>query len=173
MRPFTEEAAEQVISLLCYSRTEDRYYYGPRGKIAAGAGAFRLAVTVNEGKPRLVLSDIYDPARFRTITIGAAMKQGLLDPSWEDLVVKLYLNDQDILYMCLMSREEPVRSRFNEIVRVKAYRDGHIDRAKAVKFTYMPRRLNDHIRSIPRNSGGGPGKRGVTGAHLHKRARAS
>ena len=122
MRPFTSEAAEQVISLLCYSRTDDRYHYGPRGKPTTCAGAFRLAVTVKEGSPpQLVLSDIYDPAMYRTITVADAVQQGLLDPSWEDFATKLYLNDQDILYMCLMSRIEPVPLRLNDVARVKSF----------------------------------------------------
>jgi len=175
MRPFTSEAAEQVISLLCYSRTDDRYHHGPRGKPAAGAGAFRLAVAVKEGPPRLVLSDIYDPARYRTITVEDAVQRGLLDPSWEDFATKLYLNDQDILYMCLMSREEPVPLRLNDVERVKAYRDQHNDKARAVKFTYMPRppRYNYHMRYVPRKAGAGPGKQDMAGVHLHERAKAS
>ena len=173
MRPFTAEAAEQVISLLCFSRTEDRHLHGPRAKPAAGAGAFRLAVAVDKGVPRLVLSDIYDPARYRTITVEAAMKEGFLEPSWEDLATKLYLNDQDLLYLCLLSSKEPVQLRLSEIARVKAYRDQHIDKARTVKFTYMPRRPNDHMRSVPRTSGCGQGGRQMKGANLHKRARAS
>jgi hypothetical protein len=175
MRPFTSEAAEQVISLLCYSRTDDRYHHGPRGKPDAGAGAFRLAVAVEEGPPRLALSDIYDPARYRTITVADAVQRGLLDPSWEDFATKLYLNDQDILYMCLMSREEPVPLRLNDVERVKAYRDQHNDKARAVKFTYMPRspRSNVHMRSVPRKAGVGPGKQDMRGVHQHERARAS
>lgn len=159
MRPFTSEGAEQVISLLCYSRTDDRYHDGPRGKPGEGVGAFRLAVAVNEDAPRLVLSDIYDPARFRTITVADAVQQGLLGPSWEDFATKLYLNDQDILYMCLMTRKEPVPLRLNEVARVMAYRDQHNDKAKAVKFTYMPRlpRSKDHMRSVPRQAGVGAG----------------
>ncbi len=175
MRPFTSEAAEQVISLLCYSRTDDRYHYGPRRKRDEGAGAFRLAVAVNEDAPRLALSDIYDPARFRTITVEDAMQQGLLDQTWEDFATKLYLNDQDILYMCLMSRKEPVPLRLNEVARVMAYRDHHNDKAKAVKFTYMPclPRSNVHMLSVHRKAGVGPGKQDMTDAHLHKRAKAS
>ena len=173
MRSFTAEAAEQVISLLCFSRTEDRHHHGPRAKPAAGAGAFRLAVTVNEGAPRLVLSDIYDPARYRTITVQAAMQQGLLDPSWEVLATKLYLNDQDLLYLCLLSSNEPVQLRLSEIERVKAYRDQHTDKAGTVKFTYMPRRPNDHRRSVSRTSRSGQGGRHMKCADLHKKARAS
>ena len=175
MRPFTSEAAEQVISLLCYSRTDDRYHYGPRVKSAEGAGAFRLAVAVNEDAPRLMLSDIYDPARFRTITVEDAMQQGLLDPSWEDFATKLYLNDQDILYMCLMSRKEPVPLRLSAVERVKAYRDQHNDKTKAVKFTYMPRppRSNVHMLSVPSKAGVGSGKQKTMGVHLHGRAKAS
>ena len=171
MRPFTSEAAEQVISLLCYSRTDDRYHNGPHVKPAAGAGAFRLAADVKEGSPRLVLSDIFDPARYRTITVADAVQQGLLDPSWEDLATKLYLNDQDILYMCLMSLEEPVRLRLNEAERVMAYRNQHNDKARAVKFTFMPRPIRSkvvHMRSVPRKAG--PGKQDMTGVHLHKKA---
>jgi hypothetical protein len=175
MRPFTSEAAEQVISLLCYSRTDDSYHHGPRGKPDAVAGAFRLAVAVQEGAPRLVLSDIYDPARYRTITVEDAMQQGLLDPSWEDFATKLYLNDQDILYMCLMSRKEPVPLRLNEVERVKAYRDKHNDKTRAVKFTYMPRppRSKAHMRSVPRKAGDGPGNRNMTCVDHHERAKAS
>jgi hypothetical protein len=175
MRPFTSEAAEQVISLLCYSRTDDRYHYGPRRKRDEGAGAFRLAVAVNEDAPRLALSDIYDPARFRTITVEDAMQQGLLDPSWEDFATKLYLNDQDILYMCLMSRKEPVPLRLSAVERVKAYRDQHNDKTRAVKFTYMPRppRSKAHMRSVPRKAGDGPGRQNMTGLDLHEQAKAS
>jgi len=176
MRPFTSEAAEQVISLLCYSRTDDRYHHGPRGKPATYAGAFRLAVAMKEGSPRLVLSDIYDPAGYRTITVADAVQQGILDPSWEDFATKLYLNDQDILYMCLMSLEEPVHLRLNEVERVKAYRDQHNDKARAVKCTYMPRppRSNVHMRSVPRKAGVGIGKQDMTGAHhRHERAKGS
>ena len=175
MRPFTSEAAEQVISLLCYSRTDDRYHHGPRVKPTAGAGAFRLAVAVNEDAPRLVLSDIYDAARYRTITVADAVERGLLDSSWEDFATKLYLNDQDILYMCLMSSKEPVRLRINEVERVKAYRDQHNDKAMAVKFTYMPRppRSNVHMRSVPRKAGVAPGKQDMTGVNQHERAKAS
>jgi hypothetical protein len=175
MRPFTSEAAEQVISLLCYSRSDDRYHHGPREKPVTYAGAFRLAAAVKEGSPRLVLSDIYDPTRYRTITVADAVQQGLLDPSWEDFATKLYLNDQDILYMCLMSRVEPVPLRLNDVERVKAYRDQHNDKAKAVKYTYMPHlpRSNVHMRSVSRKAGGGPGKQDMTGVHLRKRAKAS
>jgi hypothetical protein len=173
MRPFSAEAAEQVISLLCYSRTDDRYHHGPQGKPAAFGGAFRLAVAVNESHPRLALSDIYDPDKFRTITVADAIKRALLDPSWEDFATKLYLNDQDILYMCLMSREEPVPLRLNEAERVKSYRDQHNDKARAVKFTYMPRppRSRAHMRSVPHNAGSG--KEELMVAHPHIRAKAS
>jgi hypothetical protein len=175
MRPFTSEAAEQVISLLCYSRTDDRYHHGPRGKPATYAGAFRLAVAMKEGSPRLVLSDIYDPAGYRTITVADAVQQGLLDPSWEDFATKLYLNDQDILYMCLMSREEPVRLRLKEVERMKAYRDQHNDKARAVKCTYMPHlsRPDVHMRSVPRKAEVGPGKQDMTDVRLRKRAKSS
>ena len=175
MRPFTSEAAEQVVSLLCYSRTDDRYHHGPRAKRDEVAGAFRLAVAVNEDAPRLVLSDIYDPARYRTITVEDAMQQGLLDPTWEDFATKLYLNDQDILYMCLMSRKEPVPLRLSAVERVKAYRDQHNDKARAVKFTYMPRppRSNVLMLSVPRKAGVGPGKQNMMGVQLHERAKAS
>ncbi len=176
MRPFTSEAAEQVISLLCYSRTDDRYHYGPRGKPTTCAGAFRLAVTVKAGSPpQLVLSDIYDPSRYRTITVADAVQQGVLDPSWEDFATKLYLNDQDILYMCLMSRVEPVPLRLNDVERVKSYRDQHNDKARSVKCTYMPHlpRSNVHMRSVSGKAGGGPGKQDMTGVHQRKRAKAS
>jgi len=173
MRPFTVEAAEQVISLLCYSRTEDRYRHGPYGKPTAGAGAFRLAVALNKSSPRLVLSDIYHPVRYRSISVDAALQQGLLEPSWEDLATKLYLNDQDILYMCLINRKEPVRLRLNEIERVKFYRDQHNDKARAVKFTYMPCRRKHHIRSVPSNAGGRPGNQDMMDAHPHNGAKAS
>ena len=175
MRPFTSEAAEQVISLLCYSRTDDTYHHGPRGKLTAGAGAFRLAAAMKEDSPRLVLSDIYDPSWLRTMTVADALQHGLLEPSWEDFATKLYLNDQDILYMCLMSSEESVHIRLNEARRVKAYRDQHNDKTKAVKFTYMPRplRSTDHMWSVPSKAGVGPGKQGRRSTGLHKRAKAS
>jgi hypothetical protein len=175
MRPFTLEAAEQVISLLCYSRTDDRYNSGQSGKPTTGAGAFRLAEAIKEDSPKLVLSDIYDPGRYRTITVADAVQQGLLDPSWEDFATKLYLNDQDILYMCLMSSEDPVRLRLKDVERVKAYRDQHNDKATAVKFTYMPRlrRANVPMRSVPRNAGVGPGKQDMSAVHLHQRAKTS
>lgn len=171
MRPFTVEAAEQVISSLCYSRTDDRYHYGPRRKSAADAGAFRLAAAVNGGTPRLALSDIFDPARYRTITVADAVQQGLLNPSWEDLATKLYLNDQDLLYMCLLSLEEPVHIRLLEVERLKAYRDRHNDKASAVKFTYMPRppRSRDHLRSLHHKAGFGAGNQDMT----YARAKAS
>jgi hypothetical protein len=173
MRPFSAEAAEQVVSLLCYSRTDDRYHHGPHGKPAAFGGAFRLAAAVNEDAPRLALSDIYDPDKYLTITVADAIKQGLLNPSWEDFATKLYLNDQDILYMCLMSREEAVPLRLTEAERVKTYRDQHNDKSRAVKFTYMPRpvRSNVHLRSVPRKARSGKEERMV--AHPHMRARAS
>jgi hypothetical protein len=173
MRPFSAEAAEQVISLLCYSRTDDRYHHGPHGKPAVFGGAFRLARAVNEGTPRLALSDSYDPDQYRTITIADAIKQGLLNSSWEDFATKLYLNDQDILYMCLMSREEPVPLRLNEAERVKTYRDQHNDKTLAAKFTYMPRptRSRTYIRPVPRNTGSR--KEELMVAHPHVRAKAS
>ena len=152
MQAFTTELAEQIINLLCFSRTEDTYNYGRPGASIIGAGAFRLAETVGQDTHRLALSDIYHPVSHRTITVETAIQQGLLDPSWEDLATKLYLNDQDILYMCLMSNEEPVCSRLIESVRIIAYRDQHNDKAKAKKFTYMPRRFNKHLRLAPRKA---------------------
>ena len=153
MQAFTAEAAEQIISVLCYSRTEDTYNYGRPGESVIGSGGFRLAVTVGQDPHRLALSDLYHPVSYRTITVETAIQQGLLDPSWEDLATKLYLNDQDILYMCLMSNEEPVNSRLIESERIIAYRDQHNDKAKAKKFTYMPRRLNRNLRSAPSKAG--------------------
>jgi hypothetical protein len=172
MRPFTVEAAEQVITSLCYGRTEDRYLYGPRRKSADDTGAFRLAAGVNEGTLRLALTDVFDPARYRTTTVADAVRQGLLGPSWEDLVTKLYLNDQDILYMCLLSLEEPVHLRLQEVERLKAYRDQHNDRASAVKFTFMPRPLRS-LRMVPLLRKPGAGKQDMTYAHLNRRAKAS
>ncbi len=174
MRPFTVEAAEQVISSLCYSRTEDRYHYGPRRKSAADTGAFRLAAAVNEDPPRLALTDDFDPARYRTTTVANAVWQGLLDPSWEDLVIKLYLNDQDILYMCLMSLEEPVHLRLQEVEGLKAQRDQHNNKASTVKFTFMPRPLRS-LRMVPirRKPGVVTGKQNMTYANLDKKAKAS
>ena len=149
MKVFTTEAAEQIISLLCYSRTEDTYNCGVHRGSVVGEGAFRLAVTADQHADRLVLSDKYDPACYQTITVKTAIQKGLLEPSWEDLAAKLYLNDQDILQMCLMSHEEPVCLRLIEIERIIAYRDQHNDKAKAKKFTYMPKRLNKHMRLVP------------------------
>ncbi len=135
MRIFTPEAAEQVIGLLCYSRTEDRYDCGYPS--TCSAGAFRLAAKVNP-PGRLALSDDYDSLSYQTVTIESALQKGLLEPSWEDLAAKLYLNDQDILYMCLMSSEEPVCLRLIEAQRIIAYRNRHIEKATAKKFTYLP-----------------------------------
>ncbi len=167
MRPFTPEAAEQVISNLCYTRTEDRYLFGPRGNPAAGPGAFRLARAMSKDSPVLALSDIYDPTRYRTITVEEALRQGLLDPSWEDFAAKLFLNDQDILYLCLMSREEPVHVRLSEVERLKAYRNQHNDKAMAAKFTYMPRVRRSNVVQI-RKAAVGPGKQDRTGEQLSK-----
>ncbi len=146
MRRFTPETAEQVISLLCYSRTEDAYYCACGGKNQAGAGAFRLAVTANRHVNRLVLSDKYDSLTCQTITVEYAIEKGLLEPSWEDLATKLYLNDQDVLYMCLMSREEPVCLRLIEAERIIAYRNRRNGKAKAIKFTYLPGQPKKHVR---------------------------
>ncbi len=146
MRLFTPEAAEQVISLLCYARTEDTYIGGYSGGNKAGAGAFRLAVTVNQHANRLTLSDRYDSLFCRTITVASALQNRLLEPSWEDFATKLYLNDQDILYMCLMSHEEPVCLRLIEAERVIAYRNGHNEKAKAKKFTYLPGQPKKDLR---------------------------
>ena len=152
MQEFTSEGAEQVISLLCYSRTEDTYNTNHPGKRVAGTGAFRLAVTGDSEAARLILTDLYHPVHYRTITIDAALQHGLLAPSWDDLATKLYLNDQDILYMCLMSTEGPVCLRLIESKRIMAYRDLHSEKAKAKKFTYMPHRSNKHLRLIPRKA---------------------
>jgi hypothetical protein len=138
MQPFTTEAAEKIISLLCYSRTEDTYYYGKRGRCPGIEGAFRLAVSLNRRSPHLLLSNCYRPDKYRTTTVEAAIKQGLLAPSWEDLATKLFFNDQDILYMCLMSPEEPVCLRLIDVQRIKAYRDQHNSISNAGKLTYMP-----------------------------------
>jgi hypothetical protein len=147
MRRFTPETAEQVISLLCYSRTEDTYYCACRGKsqAGAGAGAFRLAVTANRHANRLVLSDKYHSLFYQTVTVESAIQKGLLEPSWEDLATKLYLNDQDVLYMCLMSHDEPVCLRLIEAERIIAYRNRHNGLAKAKKFTYLPGQPKKHV----------------------------
>ena len=169
MQPFTAEAAEQIISLLCFSRTEDTYLQRTRGNRTVYEGAFRLAVTLNQGSSRLALSDRYHPAEFRTTTVEAAIQQGLLARSWEDLAAKLFLNDQDILYMCSMSRDEPVCLRLIEVERIKAYRDRHNNKAAAGKLTYMPGRINKHLRLVPPPSGRRSAK-GMPSAQLHKRA---
>jgi hypothetical protein len=150
MKEFTAEAAEQVIGLLCYSRTEDTYDTGLFGERTASTGAFRLSVTGNGDATRLILTDLYHPVHYRTITVEAALHQGLLAPSWEDLATKLYLNDQDILYMCLLRGEGPVCLRLIESKRIMSYRDEHIDKTNAKKFTYMPHRSNKNLRLIPR-----------------------
>jgi hypothetical protein len=170
MQPFTAEAAEQIISILCYSRTEDTYRHGPRRKHPVNEGAFRLSVRTEQDSPRLVLSDRYDPAEYRTTTVAAAIQQGLLAPSWEDLATKLYLNDQDILFMCLMSHDEPACLRFIEIERIKAYRDQHNDRVTAGKLTYMPRSIKKHLLLVSSPAGRRPGNHGLPGMRLHKRA---
>ncbi len=146
MRLFAPEAAEQVISLLCYTRTEDTYTCGYSGRKKSNAGAFRLAVTVNQRANRLTLSDRYDSLFCRTITVESALQKSLLEPSWEDLATKLYLNDQDILYMCLMSREEPVCLRLIEAERIIAYRNRHNGKAMANKFTYLPGQPKKDLR---------------------------
>jgi len=151
MKEFTAEAAEHVISLLCYSRTEDTYDTGLSSERTDGTGAFRLSATGDGDAARLILTDLYHPVHYRTITVEAALHQGLLAPSWEDLATKLYLNDQDILYMCLLRGEGPVCLRLIESKRIMAYRDRHIDKANAKKFTYMPHRLNKNLRLIPKN----------------------
>ncbi len=140
MRIFTPEAAEQVVSLLCYSRTEDTYTSDRPERNKSDAGAYRLAVTMNRHANRLTLSDRYDALLCRTITVKSALQKNLLEPSWEDLAAKLYLNDQDILYMCLTSLEEPVCLRLIEAERIIAYRNRHTEKSKAKKFTYMPGR---------------------------------
>ncbi len=146
MRRFTPETAEQVISLLCYSRTEDTYYCGCPRKSKAGAGAFRLAVTSNRYANRLALSDKYDSLSYQTVTVESAIQKGLLEPSWEDLATKLYLNDQDVLYMCLMSSDEPVCLRLIEAERIIAYRNRHNGKDEAKKFTYLPGQSTKHLR---------------------------
>ncbi len=153
MRIFTPEAAEQVIGLLCYVRTEDRYDCGCPG--ASSAGAFRLATTINSPS-QLALSDDYDSLSCQTITIASALQKGLLEPSWEDLAVKLYLNDQDILYMCLMSHEEPVCLRLIEAHRMIAYRNHHIKKARAKKFTFWPGQRKKRLSSAGRDKFGAP-----------------
>jgi hypothetical protein len=150
MQEFTAEAAEQVISLLCYSRTEDTYSTGRPGERIAGSGAFRLAVTEDRNAARLILTDLYHPVHYRTITVETALQQGLLAPSWEDLATKLYLNDQDILYMCLLRNEGPVCLRLIDSKKIMAYRDQHSERSKAKKFTYMPHRSNRNLRLLPK-----------------------
>ncbi len=143
MRIFTPEAAEQVISLLCYSRTEDAYDCGRPGE--SRAGAFRLAVTATRQSKRLALSDSFFLSN-QTITIAEALERGLLEPSWEDLAAKLYLNDQDIIYMCLMNNDEPVCLKLINAIRIIAYRNRHTEKAKAKKFTYFPGRPKKQVR---------------------------
>jgi len=152
MRIFTPEAAEQVISLLCYTRTEDTYTFGPLERSKSNAGAFRLAVTVNQHANRLTLSDRYDSLFCRTISVESALQKSLLEPSWEDLASKLYLNDQDIIYMCLMSHEEPVCLRLIEAERIIAYRNRHNGKAKSNKFTYLPGRPKKDLLLTTANS---------------------
>ena len=149
MQEFTAEAAEQVISLLCYSRTEDTYSTGRTGVRVAGSGAFRLAVTADRNAARLILTDLYHPIYYRTITVEAALQQGLLAPSWEDLATKLYMNDQDILYMCLMINDGPVCLRLMDGKRIMVYRDRYCEKSKVKKFTYMPHRSNRNLRLLP------------------------
>ncbi len=153
MRNFTPEAAEQVIGLLCYSRTEDRYDCGCSGENRTGA--FRLAVTVTQQSNRLALSDRFSLSH-QTITIIDALKRDLLEPSWEDLAAKLYLNDQDILYMCLTSSHEPVCLRLIDAIRIIAYRNRHTERAKAKKFTYSPGQREKQVRLAPGKAGFSP-----------------
>ncbi len=162
MRIFTPEAAEQVISLLCYARTEDTYNFGHPVKNKA-AGAYRLAVIVNQHGNRLTLSDRYDPLSCRTITVASALQKNLLEPTWEDLAAKLYLNDQDILYVCLMSHEEPVCLRLIEAERIIAYRNRHNDGEAAKIFTYMPGRPGKNMRlkhGKAKHNSSGPVRRG-------------
>ena len=155
MRIFTPEAAEQVISLLCYSRTEDRYSCGFSGQ--SEQGAFRLVERVERTASRLALSDEYDHLSNQTITVASALWRGLLEPSWEDLAAKLYLNDQDIIYMCLMSYDEPVCLRLIDAVRIMAYRNRHTEKAKTKKFTYFPgQRGKKHLGLTHGKTGGGP-----------------
>jgi hypothetical protein len=140
MRPFTTEAAEKIIGLLCYSRTEDIFIHrSGETNIGKHEGTFRLAVALRQRPPRLLLSDQYESNEFRTITVEDAIKKELLSPSWEDLTAKLFLNDQDILLMCLMSIEEPLCLRFIEVERIKSYRDMQTRRTAARKLIYMPR----------------------------------
>jgi hypothetical protein len=168
MKEFTAEAAEHVISLLCYSRTEDTYDTGLSGERTAGTGAFRLSATGEGDATRLILTDIYHPVHYRTITVEAALHQGLLAPSWEDLATKLYLNDQDILYMCLLSGEGPVCLRLLASKRIMAYRDQHIDKANAKKFTYMPHRSNRNLRLIPKKERGKSARPEITSSPLRE-----
>ncbi len=155
MRIFTPEAAEQVISLLCYSRTQDTYEGCVTGRSETVSGAFRLAVTVNQQPTRLTLSDNYDITAYHTLTVRSAIRKGLLQPSWEDLASRLYLNDQDILYMCLMSLDEPVCLRLIDAERIIAYRNSHTDTAKAKRFTYLPGRPKERLRLAHRRAGSG------------------
>jgi hypothetical protein len=169
MRIFTPEAAEQVISLLCYTRTEDTYTYGHSGRNKSNAGAFRLAVTVNRHANRLTLSDRYDSLFCRTVSVESALQKSLLKPSWEDLATKLYLNDQDILYMCLMSHEEPVCLRLIEAERIIAYRNRHNEKARAKKFTYLPGQPKKDLRLTTANSAtAGRQRTGEKGRYVRK-----
>jgi hypothetical protein len=168
MQEFTAEAAEQVIGLLCYSRTEDTYSTGFPGEGMASTGAFRFSATGDGNATRLLLTDLYHPVHYRTITIEAALHQGLLAPSWEDLAAKLYLNDQDILYMCLLRGEGPVCLRLLDSKRIMAYRDQHIDKAKAKKFTYMPHRSNKNLRLIPKKERSKSARPEITSAPLRE-----
>ncbi len=168
MRIFTPEAAEQVISLLCYTRTEDTYTSSHAGRNRTNAGAFRLAVTVNRHANRLALSDRYDSLFCRTITVESALQKSLLKPSWEDLAIRLYLNDQDILYMCLMSREEPVCLRLIEAERIIAYRDRHNEKAMTKKFTYLPGQPKRDLRLTTAKSAADRQRTGEKGRYVRK-----
>jgi hypothetical protein len=170
MRPFTNEAAEKLIGLLCYGRTEDTFLNSARGVNRGHEGTYRLAVLLRHGPQRLVLSDRYEPAKLRTITVAEAVQNGLLAPSWEDLAAKLFLNDQDILLMCLLSHDEPLCLRFIEVERIKSYRQRHTSRSAAQKHMYMPRHGKRHLSIVPAVSGQPPRKKGQEVERMLKRA---
>jgi hypothetical protein len=168
MQPFTTEAAERLIGLLCYGRTEDTYLNRAQQVHADQDATYRLAAVRDRGPTRLALSDRYVADAFRTITVEEAIKAGLLAPSWEDLAAKLYMNDQDILLMCLLSREEPLCLRFIEVERVKSYRDQHTTRTAVAKHMYMPRRITRSQGSAASKAGRRTHKQGLDGKRMPK-----